>query len=460
MCNWLGALDGALRRTVVVVVALALIGSGAQPGGVSATSSVRGDWIGAGPFDTALARAINFREFVGFSTDREFVTASLVDSTAFPDLSWGLPLTTDEATEMARRLEVQLAVDSVIEELGAMPTSAGVYMDQHAAGEPVFLTTEEPQQFRARIAARVPLEISYRIERARFTRWELEEVRRQIIEDRPELRMGGIEIHSVGILVPENRVLVGVVGAGPDAAAVLNEKYGGSVAVREDPVRELDSCGRTNCPPLKGGILIYRTTSTGWECTAGFIVKLQGTSTLRVLTAGHCIEKSGGLGLGWSHHGSQFGTAQTETWGVGSNADAGLMSLSTLPGPNNLVLASSGSDVRAITSWRPNSQQNFGDSACRSAAKSGWICGFIVAEDLSLDVDGKTIDHQWEVNFDAIPGDSGASMISGYTALGIHSDSTAASPPGGLGWYSPIEWVLTKLDGYGTPIVLCTSSGC
>jgi hypothetical protein len=50
------------------------------------------------------------------------------------------------------------------------------------------------------------------------------------------------------------------------------------------------------------------------------------------------------------------------------------------------------------------------------------------------------------------------SRVPVYGAWGIHSDSTAADPPGEHGWYSPMGWVFTKLSSYGEPITLCTTS--
>jgi hypothetical protein len=84
--------------------------------------------------------------------------------------------------------------------------------------------------------------------------------------------------------------------------------------------------------------------------------------------------------------------------------------------------------------------------------------------DACVNVDGLTIEHQWVVDFDAVPGDSGAPYFTtnqGVTlAWGIHSDSTSASPPGGKAWYSPMSRVFSVLSNAGHPIVLCTDQYC
>lgn len=117
-------------------------------------------------------------------------------------------------------------------------------------------------------------------------------------------------------------------------------------------------------------------------------------------------------------------------------------------------------DIRAVNGALHHTAQNVGDDVCRSGKTSGYLCGEITQEDRIRDVDGKDIEHQWVVDFDAIKGDSGGPYFMGSVAWGIHSDSTSANPPGGSAWYSPMSWVLSKLNSYGEPIVLCTNADC
>jgi V8-like Glu-specific endopeptidase len=212
---------------------------------------------------------------------------------------------------------------------------------------------------------------------------------------------------------------------------------------------------------------MYEQARPAGYCTTGFIVVLEGTSTRRVLTAGHCLELAlGGLGAAWMHSGTKIGNGKTETWGNLSNADAGLVAVDDpISGPDNLVYASNHTDIRSVNGWVSTLSQNVGDFICRNGKTSGWWCGHIKYEDRTRDVDGKDIDHQWVVDFDASPGDSGAPYITdagtgASFAWGIHSDSTSADPPGGEAWYSPIGWVLQKLNSYGTPIELCLNGTC
>lgn len=413
--------------------------------------------------EAEVNRIQQFRETAGFPASRSFVERSLTDP-SFSDVDFGVPLTAAEVSEVQRRIDLQEAVDPVFIHFDSLDGSAGTFMDQPAGGIPTFVTTRDATEMREILAGVMPAGVEFRVVRVEFSRDDLEMVKRQINSDRLLLRDFGVDVRSAALSIRSNSVLVGVRDLDDGGRALLRARYGSIIATREEPTRQLDHSAyphdcesRVTCPPLKGGIKIYRTSNTSAICTAGFIVKLQGTSTLRVLTAGHCIELNGGLGVGWSHHGTQFGTAQTETWGSGSNADAGLISVA-VAGNDNLFYASDFDDIRGVTGTQPYAEQDEGDYVCRGAKTTGYMCGYIENEDVDRDVDGKLIEHQWEVDFDASPGDSGAPYFIGYEAYGIHSDSTDSGPA--RSWYSPMGWVFSKLSSYGEPITLCTAATC
>jgi hypothetical protein len=111
--------------------------------------------------------------------------------------------------------------------------------------------------------------------------------------------------------------------------------------------------------------------------------------------------------------------------------------------PKNLFLAIDNSDIREVYEIRPTSQQQLEQYICRSALISGYWCGYIIDRDvLNVNVDGSIVDHLFEVDFDAIPGDSGGPYFLLGIAFGIHNDSLDnVSPPAGKSWYTTAERV-------------------
>jgi hypothetical protein len=92
--------------------------------------------------DDAAIRATNFRLTSGLDASPARVAASLTNSEAFPDTTFGVPLTTEEATEIRRRVAVQLEADEGIASAQLIATSGGAYMDQDDDGRTKTTTAE------------------------------------------------------------------------------------------------------------------------------------------------------------------------------------------------------------------------------------------------------------------------------------------------------------------------------
>ncbi len=414
---------------------------------------------------SAIDHAVQFRATSGFRSDRQYVDASFVDARTFPNWEYGLPLTSAEAAEVARRIAVQLKVDRVIDDVADLPDFAGVYSDLPAGGVPVFLVTRSDSPIGAKVSELLAGVASPRIEVVKYSRHDLESIKARIWADRDGLRAAGIVIQSAALDIAHNRVVVGVLGLTANMASTLVERYDAVQAVDEPVDNEMDTCNSVDdCYPMKGGLRIREVGHPSSYCTSGFNVRLSNTSTFRVLTAGHCLGKAlNGPTGAWTHGGTEFGSGTYNTWTTGSDADAGLISQAN-PTVDNQLFGTSTSDIRTVGGYVTTASQNQNDYLCRQGATSGFWCGNIALEDKSKDVDGRTIDHQWVVNFDAIAGDSGGPYFttsSGVTlAWGIHSDSTSANPPGGSAWYSPMQWVFSVLSAANHPISLCTSQYC
>ncbi len=339
-------------------------------------------------------------------------------------------------------------------------------MDQAAGAVPVFQITFLDAAMVDQVSADLAGVVAPRFEIVAHSRSDLVSLKNRIWADRSALADAGIIIQSAALDIRNNRVELGVVGLTPTQEVILADRYDGVEVIDEAYDDELDACNGVNdCYPMKGGLRIKVLNHPDSQCTSGFNVRRSGTSTFRVLTAGHCLSKApGGIDASWMHHGVAFGTGRLSTWAALANADAGLVSQSEPSGADNLMFASHEGDIRTVAGYVSADEQNVGDYVCRQGEESGYWCGYIINEDKVKHVDGLDIEHQWVVDFDASPGDSGGPYFLTWAAntyaFGIHSDSTALDPPGDKGWYSPISRVLSVLNNAGYPVVLCTDSTC
>ena len=408
-----------------------------------------------------IEKAIRFRTTSGLLATLEFVEQSMGDA-RFDREKYGVPLDAAETAEIDRRLAIQRALGPAKAWSATVPESAGFYIDQIDGGRPHFLFTADVSRNRAIVASLLE-GIDFEVRQVEHSLAELESLRTKIGDDVQELRTLGVDVDLVGVKPSINKVVIGVVGLTASQIALLLARYGTAVQPESIPPSELDACNsRTNCPPLKGGIHIESTANSA-DCTSGWLGKVSGTSTMRLLTAGHCIDLGGDLNVNWRHNGSNFGKSIVETWYDLSAGDAGLISVSVASGSRNKFYASVNTDIRGVTSRVPNSQIGEGDFLCRSGWKSGYDCGHVTIPFGDRDVEGNTIHHSTTVDFDSDVGDSGAPLFEDYAAYGIHTDSSNGCCSG-IGWFTSVEWaqyvLLNNQQGADVNWVLCTSGSC
>jgi V8-like Glu-specific endopeptidase len=419
----------------------------------------------AGPKRADVDSAAAFRAKLGLRSDRAFVAATF-ERRGYSASQWGVPLDAAESADLAGRAKLQKDLAGALRAWARDPAFAGAYFDHRAKGAPVFLTTDDPSKARAAVAKAMPSGANARFLRVRHSMAALLALQDRVNADLRAGALVGLGVGSTAIDARSNAVRVGVAADTDAVVAAVASRYGNAVDVRlEAPAEGGDACtARDDCSPARGGIEI-RASYNGNTCTIGFLVRVVGSPDPRLLTAGHCIGKSGGTGTSrtWSNDGSSVGWAEFSYWTDGADADVGLLSPTStaISGNRNLVYRASSSDIVPITGWRANAEQIQGGLVCRSAAVSGYHCGTIELTNRTRDVDGHTIDHQWVVDFDACPGDSGAPYFLGSVAYGIHSDSTVGCEPSSHeAWYSPIGWVLSTLSARGHPVSLCVTPGC
>lgn len=432
------------RKRAAASILLVMVLTGLAPS-TSASATAR--------TDIAMSDAIRIRAEIGLRSDPDYVGRSFVDPKTFPVLDfYGMPVSRAEAAELERRIAVQQSVAGARVWASAQTTWAGAYTDQLAGGVPVFKFVGDPERHRTELASRVPPGTTFRLESASRTIAELSDLKAEVVAAWPSIESDGVDVLAVGIDVISNRVSIGVVGLTDPTESQLLMRFPSGVLVSPEAPVELDACNsRIDCgSPIKGGLRI--TNPSGAWCTAGYIGELNNTTpaTLRVVTAGHCIELGGGIGATWKHNGTAFGTATAETWATNADGDVGIITLVNNSYDDNLVYAFNNLDIRHFTSYALLGEVAPGDFFCRSGATTGYVCGRVVQLDQTLDVEGRLIDHQNRVDYDASPGDSGAPYMWLSKLYGIHSDSTDDDAPGThYAWYTPYVWasiVVSNVD--------------
>jgi hypothetical protein len=445
-----------LCRVVFIAASLAaLLGIGYVEADGRVQQGATGALAGS---DVEMART--FRQEMGFPSTDEILLRAADDPVAYPNLDYGVPLSVVEGNEVDRRIRLQHDLQPARKYAAESSDAAGTYFDNLSGGVPVFLFTGDLDRHRSDLAWILPPGQEYTVQIASVGWDDLVALRDSITDGFDILKSAGVNISLAGIDPRVNAVVVGITGLSDEDVAIVGSRFSGPIVFRDEAAHVADSCiSRSNCPPLKGGIKIT-SVGFGW-CTSGWIVKLDGTSSYRVLTAGHCIDLGGDLNHDWTHNGVVFGQSKVETWYNHSTADGGLISVSVAgQGPRNLFYASSATDIRQVTEYEVF--QNVGDTVCRGGAKTEYRCGDIRLVDVNRNVDGNVIEHSNEVSFDASPGDSGAPMFAGPSALGIHTDSTDdAAPLPHYGWYSKIDWLKNEMLGSKSVLFkLCLDADC
>lgn len=432
------------------------------------------------------AAAIHFRETFGFPADLGLVRNAARDKVSYPNDDFGVPLTQEEAAEMHRRMGVQWAMNSAMDYGNSQPQFAGAFIDQKAGGVPVFLFTGDLDSHRSNIEKSLEQPIDFRVEMAKRSMSELLAQQEVIEARRQNLKVAGTPVVETAIRTDINAVVVGIDGLSAGRKASVTAVGGAGLVFENSKPAHSDACTNgNNCPPIKGGIAI--TAASGPGCTSGFIVKQSGTSTLRVLTAGHCLDVAGDVGVDWLHDGVKFGDAMNDTWQPGyvRTADVGLISIlaaqRALMTTDNIMHGGNGR-LYAVVGQHNGSAQAVGMTACRYGRTGGYKCGAINAlfanRESCVGVRPNetcvTVTKTIRANFDSLGGDSGGPWWYyknlepgiGAIALGTHVHSSYEETPyqdptPWHSWYSPIDIGATQyLANWDITYTLCRTDPC
>lgn len=234
---------------------------------VSSASNQRSDSDGSAGDPS---HAAELRRAFGFDSDPATVARAAVDSASFPNRTYGIPLSLDEAAEVSRRIRVQLSLGGAITELETRPDWAGVWIDQEAGAVPVFQFAGEGEA--PGIADLLPSGAEWRVEFVPRPLSDLTALRDRIVNDMPRLSAAGVEVNGVGIDLPNNRVRVTVDFVDALASSTLTTRFGDELLIEQGNRAVADVCPETQCYPLKGGIGMLGKGG-GWPCTVGYLAR-------------------------------------------------------------------------------------------------------------------------------------------------------------------------------------------
>ncbi|MGH8882148.1 MAG: S1 family peptidase [Stackebrandtia sp.] len=196
----------------------------------------------------------------------------------------------------------------------------------------------------------------------------------------------------------------------------IADRYDGAVTIERTP-GEFSKL-------VRGGDAIY---APSWRCSAGFNARIG--STYYVITAGHCTD---GFPY-WSNLGPTAASSfPGNDYGVIRN------DLSSAPGVVNLYNGS----TRDITGV---GNAYVGQSVLRSGSTTGLHGGSVTGLNATVNYGGGDVVYGMiRTNVCAEPGDSGGSLFSGSTALGMTSGGSGNCSSGGTTFFQPVTEVTNR----------------
>jgi hypothetical protein len=185
-------------------------------------------------------------------------------------------------------------------------------------------------------------------------------------------------------------------------------------------------------PFINGGRAIYTSSA---RCSLGF--NAHSGSTFYVITAGHCTN----IGATWWTNSSHTTVLGQRAGSSFPGNDYGIIRYTntSLTHPSSVYLWNGTS--RSITGA---ANARVGQSACRSGSTTGLHCGSVTGVNATVNYPQGTVTGLIRTNICAEPGDSGGSLFSGNTALGVTSGGSGNCTFGGTTFFQPVTEVLGR----------------
>ncbi|MGG1659499.1 S1 family peptidase [Brevibacillus sp. NRS-1366] len=386
-----------------------------------------------------------FREEMGLSLKN---LKSLSDDPTNFSEKYGIFLTKKEEKELDKRLEEQkIHIPKIKDyiEKHLKDEFAAIYIDQKSGGvvNIGFKTGSEEsvkkfEKDLKKLYSKGMVEIYY----TDYTEEQLDKIAESVSEKRDELAEKGLDLSSVSVNIPEQKIDIGVAKKKDVARSLLLDTDSVSdldldidsnlVNIFEEDVREAQASVSDKFRPIQAGLRIDDMDDGGY-CTSAFSAQI-GTK-FYVLTAGHCIGTNTDR---WSQGGSRFG--RSTDYNFGGNVDAAIIKLDDGSDDATYYLfGNSKSKLYAIDEVQKTKNETVGDAVCISGAKTQVVkCGTLQTKNWSGYSDQTYLSGMRQASYESAKGDSGAPIFLGGTAIGVHSSS------GGI--YSHITRVINYFD--------------
>ena len=291
--------------------------------------------------------------------------------------------------------------------------SAGSYVDQ--AGRTIVTVTTANQAAAVRAAGALP----------RFVKFGLGELQAAVNGLNADARIPGT---AWAINPQTNRVEATydetVRGSKLAQLTAVARRFGDAVTVTATP--------GTLTNLISGGNAIY---TGGSRCSLGFNVR-NSAGTQYFVTAGHCTN----IGSTWYANSSGTTVLGTRAGTSFPGNDYGIVRYTntTISKPGNVYLYNG--SYRDITG---SGNAFVGQSASRSGSTTGLRSGSVTATNATVTYPQGSVSGLIRTNICAEPGDSGGSLFSGSTALGMTSGGSGNCSSGGTTYFQPVTEALS-----------------
>jgi len=301
------------------------------------------------------------------------------------------------------------AAGALANQLGAR--SAGAYAD--AAGQPVITVTDAAAAAQVRAIGATPKLVKYGAATLAGVTSALNS----------SARIAGtawaVDPHTDQVVVSLDRTIT---GAKLTKVTAVTSKFGAAVRV--------EHVAGTFSKRIAGGDAIY---GGGYRCSLGFNVR-SGT-TYYFLTAGHC----GNIASTWYSNSSQTTVLGNTVGSSFPGNDYAIVKYSTSTVPPGTVDLYNGTRQDITTA----ANAYVGETVKRSGSTTGVHSGSVQALNATVNYAEGSVSGLIKTNVCAEGGDSGGSLFSGSTALGLTSGGSGNCSTGGTTYFQPVTEALS-----------------